>query len=235
MKRAVLILLLLIVVQRAAAQLRFANPKLDLKTISEDDAPARHTFRYINDSDKPVVITRVETTCGCAQPEYSTAPILPGGRGEVTVTFYPKGHPGALHRSLYVRTSAAQEPIQLVLTGVVTPTTDRYAAYPERIGALRLKQNRMNFGAVRSTGRRMGRIEVVNSGSKPLHLSLMGVPGWLTFRTEPEVIEPDAVGDLIFILDPTGVERGKAECIVLLEGVVAPPLQREIKVSAQID
>lgn len=234
MKKILLTLLLLTMGLPLMAQLRFETRTLDLKTLSEDDAPSVHKFHYVNGSDKPVVILRVETTCGCAKPAYTREPILPGAKGQVEVTFYPRGRSGALNRSVYVYTSASTEPVQLTLTGTVTPTTDRFAAYPYRKGALRLKQEEVGFGRVRKPMRHIARIEVTNAGERALHLSLMGAPDYLEFRTEPSTIAPDSVADLIFVLNTATLEPGPVEFTVLLNGLQVPPSQRELRISAEV-
>lgn len=234
MKRIFLTLLLLAAGLPLAAQLRFETRTLDLKTLSEDDAPSVHRFPYVNDSDQPVVILRVETTCGCAKPAYVREPILPGARGEVAVTFYPRGRSGVLNRSVYVYTSASTEPVQLTLRGNVTPTTDRFAAYPYRKGTLRLKQEQVRFGRVRKPMRHIARIEVTNAGTRALHLSLMGAPDYLEFRTEPSTIAPDSVADLVFVLNTAKLEPGPLEFTVLLNGLPVPPSQRELRIEAEV-
>lgn len=234
MKRLLSICLLVACTLPLRAQLRFERTTLDVKTISEDDAPSVHTFRYVNDSDKPVVITRVETTCGCAKPQYTKAPILPGTEGEVSVTFYPRGHAGTLDRSLYVRTNASEKPVRLTLVGTVTPTADRFAAYPVRKGPLRLKQDEVRFGRVRKSMRHVARIEVANAGMRALHLSLVGAPDDLEFRTEPSTIAPDSVADLVFVLNTARLQPGPLEFTVMLDGLQVPPSQREMRVTAEV-
>lgn len=232
--KSFLLLLAFLVAVPAAAQLRFEPKTAHVGTISEDDAPREVTFRFVNDSDTPVVIKRVETTCGCTKPRYSKAPVLPGAKGTLSVFFNPKGQPGTLNRSVYVHTSASATPVKLTLTGEVTPTKDLHPEYPYRIGALRLKQTEVRFGVVRAPMRAMARIEVVNEGSRPLRLSLGGAPVWVEFRTEPAVIKPDSVGDMVFICNPQGLEPGKIQAEAMLDGVIALPSERLLKFSAEI-
>lgn len=218
----------------AFGQLRFRNTTLDVGTISEDDAPREWVFPYINGGDKPVVITRVETTCGCAAPRYAKAPVLAGAKGEVGIKFYPKSHPGALNKSVYVHTSASATPVKLTIVGTVTPTTDRYAEYPFRIGVLRLKQTAVRLGVIRRPGRTMTRVQVVNEGKTPLKLLVAGAPVWLEFHSEPEVVAPDSVGDLVFVANSAGLEPGRIEASVTLEGAGGEGAERVLKLSAEI-
>lgn len=232
--RTLFLFLLLFAAAPAVAQLHFTATTLDAGAISEDDSPREYRFGYVNDSDKPVVILRVETTCGCAKPRYSKEPVMPGAKGAVGVTFYPEGHPGVLERSVYVYTSAAEKPIQLKLSGQVAPTRDKHPQYPLRIGELRLKQTDVRFGVVCAPRRVMARVEVLNEGSRAMRLSVTGAPAWLEFSTEPAVIAPDSVGDLVFVCDPEGLKPGKIEAQVVLDGVRALPSERILTVSAEV-
>ena len=56
--------------ERGDEVMRFETTHIDIGRINEDDAPIESTFRWENTGDKPLVVTRVETTCGCARPDY---------------------------------------------------------------------------------------------------------------------------------------------------------------------
>ena len=203
-----------------AQKLSFRATTVDVGTISEDDAPSTYVFRFSNQSLEPVVILRVVTSCGCAQPEFSRKPIAPNEEGELRVKFFPRGRAGALHKSLYVYTNASgKHPAhQLMLTGMVSPTTDRYFEFPHQIGALRLKQRIVNFRKV-DTRRKQISIEVANASDQELEIQVMGLPRYVTFRSDPQTIAPDGRADLVFVIDPTKIERsGAFECEILLDG-----------------
>lgn len=184
-----------------AQQLIFASTTAAVGALSEDDAPRKYTFRYANRTSRPVVILRVATTCGCAQPSFTREPVAPGDEGEVGVVFYPRGHSGTVNKSVFVYTSASREAVQLTLTGEVTPTADRFFYFTERIGDLRLKSREVNFRRVDRRFKTERRVEVANAGSRPLRLEVLGLPSSVAFRTEPEVIPPDSTADMVFTLD----------------------------------
>ena len=71
---------------QGSGAMRFLETHIDAGRIGEDDLPPSYTFRWTNDGDAPLVITRVETTCGCAVPSFDRQPVLRGGEGSVTVT-----------------------------------------------------------------------------------------------------------------------------------------------------
>ena len=51
------------------------------------DEPVVHLFVFKNISDEPITIENVRTTCGCAAPEWSYEPILPGTESEIKIEF----------------------------------------------------------------------------------------------------------------------------------------------------
>jgi len=59
-------------------------------------------FRFKNSGDKPLVIDRVQPSCGCTVAEQSKEPIAPGGEGQIRATFNSEGRTGVNHKTLYV-------------------------------------------------------------------------------------------------------------------------------------
>ena len=57
------------------------------------DGQAQETvFNYTNTGDAPLVITKIESTCGCTVPQdWDKAPLLPGQSSKFTVKFNGKG------------------------------------------------------------------------------------------------------------------------------------------------
>ncbi len=49
--------------------------------------PASVDFKFTNTGDEPLVISNVESTCGCTVPKFTTAPVNKGSSGVITVTF----------------------------------------------------------------------------------------------------------------------------------------------------
>lgn len=107
-----------------AQQLIFPDSVCNVGDIAENDPPRAYRFRYENRSDKPVVILRVDTSCGCVKSSFSRKPIAPGTSGEIIVTFDPHGREGALYKQMPVYTSASgkRPAIRLALSGTVKPT-----------------------------------------------------------------------------------------------------------------
>lgn len=49
--------------------------------------PVTYEFKFENVGTEPLIISKVESTCGCTVPEYTKTPIKPGEQGMISVTF----------------------------------------------------------------------------------------------------------------------------------------------------
>ena len=92
----------------------------DFGTIKEADGNVSHTFIISNTGDKPLVITRVIASCGCTTPEWPKAPIAPGQKGEIKVTFNPDGRPGPFAKTISVYSNGKKGSFILNIRGEVT-------------------------------------------------------------------------------------------------------------------
>lgn len=78
----------------AAATSAVQNPDA-LKFVSEihdfgeipQNKPAEHEFTFTNTGKEPIILQRVQASCGCTTPSYSKDPILPGKTGSVKAAY----------------------------------------------------------------------------------------------------------------------------------------------------
>lgn len=103
------------------ADIKFEEITYDFGTFPEESPIVTGTFVFTNVGDAPLVIHQATASCGCAVPEYTKEPIMPGKKGEVKVTYNGKGKlPGAFKKSITLRTNAKTEMIRLYVTGNMT-------------------------------------------------------------------------------------------------------------------
>ena len=60
------------------------------------------TYKFRNSGDQPLVIERVQPSCGCTVAEQPTEPIAPGKEGVIKALFASENHPGQNNKTLYV-------------------------------------------------------------------------------------------------------------------------------------
>lgn len=156
-------------------QLKFEQVEWNFGDIAEDGGKIEHTFTFVNNTSKPVVILDVTTGCGCTTSSYSRKPIMRGERGEVTVVFDPMNLPGRVTKSASILTSASTKPFVVTLQGNVIPRKKSVQEqYPIDLGeGVRLEINSHDFAYI-------GRGEVVeqtigwvNTSSRDASLRLL--------------------------------------------------------------
>lgn len=63
--------------------------------------PVTTTFNYTNTGEAPLVITNVQTSCGCTVADYTKDAVLPGKSGYVKVT-YNAANTGAFNKAVTI-------------------------------------------------------------------------------------------------------------------------------------
>ena len=85
----------------------FEKKTHDFGDITQGDK-VEHIFTFENTGTEPLVITNVEVTCGCTTPKgWPRDPILPGEKGELTVSFNTVGKIGRQNKPIVVISNAA--------------------------------------------------------------------------------------------------------------------------------
>lgn len=80
--------------------------------------PVVYTFNFTNTGEAPIIISKVETTCGCTVPEYSKLPIKAGEKGFIKVTLTPSGPAVPIVKSITLTSNARTTTKVLIIKGV---------------------------------------------------------------------------------------------------------------------
>lgn len=106
--------LLLLVAFAGFSSLSFGQAKIefsakdntiDYGTVSKDSDSGLRTFDFKNTGNQPLIITNVQSTCGCTVPSFPKEPILPGKMGKIDVKY--NMNPGAIRKTITVESNAA--------------------------------------------------------------------------------------------------------------------------------
>lgn len=104
------------------SEITFDHTSHDFGTIKAKDGPVTAVFDFTNTGDTPLVIVSVTNGgCGCTKPSFPAEPIAPGKKGEVKITFDPKGRSGEFDRSVRVKTADRTKRVRLTFSGVIVP------------------------------------------------------------------------------------------------------------------
>lgn len=102
-------------------RVEFAGRIFDFGTVREENGVVSHRFTFCNRSNRPIVITRTQTTCGCIRTDFSQEPILPGAEGVVTVSYDPYYRPGPFSKEIRIIFDGVRELSCIWIRGEVIP------------------------------------------------------------------------------------------------------------------
>lgn len=225
-------------VATADVGMRFvAGTTVDFGEIAEDGGSWQGSVEWQNDSDKPLVITRITTSCGCLKAEAVQTSVAKGERGELRLTYYPQGHAGEVAQRIFIYTDrSAREPAAvLMLRGRVRAAADPSGRYPHSRGALLLRQTWVRFA---SEGAQTERIACMNGGRKPLKIKVDTLLSSreVSVRTEPETLAAGATGDLVISYTPSAQPKeGTPRLRLFLDGLGVASRERAIELFVTTD
>ena len=100
-----------------SAMFQWAETSFDFGKIKAN-VPVTHEFAFTNTGNAALVISSVQTPCGCTVASYSKDPVLPGQKGYVKAT-YNAAKPGMFTKTITVLSNSALEPVKLTIRGEV--------------------------------------------------------------------------------------------------------------------
>ena len=98
--------------QSKPAEFKFEKETHDFGKIPMT-SPATVEFKFTNVGDQPLILTKVESTCGCTVPDYTKTPIKSGETGTIKVTYTPAGSPLPFSKSVTI-SSNAKTPVKVL-------------------------------------------------------------------------------------------------------------------------
>jgi|SRR6218665_1577910 len=77
---------------------------IDYGKVTKDSDNGIRSFEFKNTGNAPLIITNVQSTCGCTVPSKPTEPILPGKTGKIDVKY--NMNPGPIRKTITVESNA---------------------------------------------------------------------------------------------------------------------------------
>ena len=113
-----LILVLFISVSINAQEFKFEKELINYGKVTKGSNGER-IFTFTNTGDAPLIIKRVQSSCGCTIPKKPEKPIMPGEKGEIKVS-YDTNRVGGFSKTITIY-SNAKTPRKLIrIKGMVT-------------------------------------------------------------------------------------------------------------------
>ena len=93
-----------------AGNVIFEQDMIIAEFASGDTASRTFEYGFINKGVRPLVISRLVSTCSCAKAEYDKRVIKPGERGVIRLIYNPEGRLGKNVRRVFVYTDDNTQP-----------------------------------------------------------------------------------------------------------------------------
>jgi hypothetical protein len=97
----------------------YENETIDYGTIPHS-AEGKREFVFVNNGNKPLIITNAQGSCGCTVPSFPKEPIAPGAKAVIGVKYDTK-RPGAFNKTVTITSNASATPKVLTIKGTVLP------------------------------------------------------------------------------------------------------------------
>ncbi len=89
-----------------AQEFQFEKETIDYGKVAKKSDGTR-IFTFTNIGTAPIVIKRIQSTCGCTVPKKPEAPIMPGAKGVIKVS-YDTNKPGRFNKQIIIFSNAKQ-------------------------------------------------------------------------------------------------------------------------------
>jgi hypothetical protein len=189
--------------------------------MSECDSPKSISFSFRNVGTKATKIREVKTFCGCTTAAYDMHVVDPDDVGEIVVKYNPKNKIGTVDERIYVYTIDSKDsPVACLRIFGEVKDDDPWRHLPKRMGNLRMKRSLVDFMIDSKYPFPSERIWCGNSGNVPLKIVAKDLPDFISFRMEPEVLQPNEEGDMIITVMNEKLDRKEMfDFQLFLEGV----------------
>ena len=168
--------------------------------------PVTATFEMRNKSSKQMVISRLETDCGCTTID-GPKTIGPGERFTISMT-YDARMLGHFTKQATLYSNASPEPVYLKMKGVVlTDVVDYSKRYPYDMGGMLASINNIEFDDVKKGEHREVEINLMNNTEQDMTPNMLHLPSYLHALAMPEKLEPDRSGKIILTLNSEEVQQ----------------------------
>lgn len=130
MKKLFIILMLAganVLAQEATSQTVVSGPAITFEELEYDFGDihqgdkVQHIFNFENTGDAPLIITNVQTTCGCTATNWEREPIMPGAKSSITVNFNSAHKMGRQNKVISVISNSVAPLNQIKITTNVLP------------------------------------------------------------------------------------------------------------------
>ena len=190
------------------AVISFEEKSHDFGKVNEEDGKITYVFDFINKGNAPLVVNRVQASCGCTTPTWTKEPIEPGKKGSVTVTYNPLGRPGPFTKPITVFSNASDEQLNLTIRGeVIQKQTAENSAYPVNMGGLQLSLKMVAMNNVEKGRTQTRTLNIQNATKSPVKVSIENLPSYISYTVSPETLKAEEEGKITFTFNSKNISQ----------------------------
>lgn len=189
--------------------LYFYNRSHDFGEIKEEDGLQFTQFVGYNIAKDPLVITDVSFSCNCTGVTYKKDTLYAGDSVVFYVNFSPANQNGQFEKAVIVTNNGIPFQVFLTLTGTVRPRTKSHLdKYTINLGNLRVTSAYHDFGFLYEDEVDTFRIEMYNSGTKPITIKgIKGRPSHIDFIAKNLILAPGQESSIDIIFDARQLDQ----------------------------
>ena len=105
---------------KSYAEFKFEQETIDYGKVIKGSEKSR-VFKFTNIGNEPLIIERIQSSCGCTVPEKPEEPILPGEKGEIKVS-YDTNRVGGFSKMISIYSNAKNPRKVIKIKGFVENT-----------------------------------------------------------------------------------------------------------------
>ena len=185
------------------------------------DGPQKCEFTFTNISNKPIVVHKAISSCGCTEPLWPAAPLRPGESGKIKVTYRNDQGPYPFDKTITVYVASLSQPVRLYIKGNVHEKQKSLEElFPKAHGVLALREEPLNFGQLDQGQAVTASFEIANLGRKDAEVNFSSLAPGLSVKVEPNPLPARSKGTLVCSYD-TKAAAGKAWGRQQLEAVMS--------------
>ncbi|MDH5379848.1 MAG: DUF1573 domain-containing protein [Cyclobacteriaceae bacterium] len=109
--------------EKPGPRIVFGESTFEFGDINQGDQ-VEHTFKFENTGTEPLILTNVQTTCGCTVPKWPREPILPGQSADIVVKFNSTGKMGKVNKIIKVISNSVEPVTQISITTNILPKSN---------------------------------------------------------------------------------------------------------------
>ena len=163
----------------------------DFGKVRDEEKTLTTHIKVVNTGDSALMITRVQSNCGCTVADYTHELMQPGDTGMVTIRYSTRNIPGAFEKKVWVYTNGNPRKSTLTVKGSVIGSPETVADhYPYGFGPIRLNSVNLPLGEVLKGSARSAYISGYNSGEHTWHLRADTHSPYLSCNVMPDSVAP---------------------------------------------